>query len=95
MYALIFSTTFVWNISHYNKNGDIIKKKYFGLHVKYRLLLLDFNGTWKFSRYFRKILRYQITWKNRPLEAELFREDGQTDRHGRANSRFMQFCEHA
>jgi len=29
-----------------------------------------------------------------PVEAELFREDGLTDRH-EANSRFSQFCESA
>jgi hypothetical protein len=33
--------------------------------------------------------------KIRPLEAELFNADGQTDRHDEANSRFSQFCERA
>ena len=28
-----------------------------------------------------------------PVGAELFRADGQTDRHDEANSRFSQFCE--
>ena len=36
---------------------------YIGLHVKYLLLLSDFNGTWIFSKYFRKIFKYQISWK--------------------------------
>jgi len=29
------------------------------------------------------------------VQAELFRVDGETDRHDEANSRFSQFCEHA
>jgi len=33
---------------------------YAGLHVKYPLLLSDFNWTWTVSREFRKILKYQI-----------------------------------
>jgi hypothetical protein len=33
--------------------------------------------------------------KIRPLEAELFHADGQTDRHDETNSRFSQFCEGA
>jgi hypothetical protein len=31
--------------------------------------------------------------KIRPVGAELFHADGQTDRHDEANSRFSQFCE--
>jgi len=30
--------------------------------------------------------------KIRPVGAELFHEDGQTDGHDEANSRFSQFC---
>ena len=30
--------------------------------------------------------------KIRPVGAELFHADGQTDRHGEANSRSSQFC---
>jgi hypothetical protein len=33
--------------------------------------------------------------KIRPVGAELFNADGQTDRHDEANSRFLQFCERA
>jgi len=29
----------------------------------------------------------------RPMAAELFHANGQTDRHEDANSRFLQFCE--
>ena len=31
--------------------------------------------------------------KIRPVAAELFQADGQTDRHDKANSRFSQLCE--
>jgi hypothetical protein len=34
---------------------------YIGLHVKYLLLLSDFNETSLFSQIFRKILKYQIS----------------------------------
>ena len=31
--------------------------------------------------------------KIRPMEAELFHVDGETDRHNEANNRFSQVCE--
>jgi len=33
--------------------------------------------------------------KIRPVGAEVFHADGQTERHDKANSRFSQFCERA
>ena len=33
--------------------------------------------------------------KIRPLGVELFHAGGRTDKHGKANSRFSQFCERA
>jgi len=36
---------------------DVIRM-YIGLHVKYPLLLPDFNETWIFSTNFRKILKF-------------------------------------
>jgi hypothetical protein len=54
------------------------------LHVKYPLFLLKFNETWIFSTYFRggggeaQISNFT---KNRPVEADLFRVDRQTDEY--------------
>jgi hypothetical protein len=68
----------------------------FGLHVKYPLFLSDFNRTWIFLTNFRKKNTQTSNFmKIRSLGAELFHADGQTDRHGGANSRFLEFCESA
>jgi hypothetical protein len=73
---------------------DMIKKLCIDLYVKYRYsspILMDLY----FSRQiFRKILVQQII-KIRPVGAELFRADRQTDRHDEAKSRSSQICERA
>jgi hypothetical protein len=76
---------------------------YLGLHVKYPLLLSDFNETWFFFLdRFSKNTQISNFMKIRPAGAELFhvdrqtwRTDEETDRHDEANSRFSQFCERA
>jgi len=103
MRVLISPAIFVWNISHSKKNwATYFKKMYIGLHVKYPLLLSDFNASWGFSTYtyFRKILKYKILWNSvkwepsRPMQTE-GRTDWQTDGYGDSNSPFSQFCERA
>ena len=64
------------------------------LHVKYSLLLSDFNENWIFATDFIKILKYQILWKSLQW-SEWFRADGHTDRHDEVNCRFLQVYEHS
>ena len=69
------------------------------LHVKYPLLLSEFNGTWGFSTDFWKNAQMSNLIKIIPVGAELLQADGmiddQTDGRDEANSRFSQFCERA
>ena len=93
--VLIFSTAFVSNISHSKKKwARYDKKKSIDLHVKYLLFLSDFNETWIFPTDFRKILKYQISWKSVQWEPSCsMRKDRRTDM--KLNSRFSQFSERA
>jgi len=56
-------------------------KMYFGLHVVYSLFLSDFNKTWIFSTNFPQIPNFM---RIRPVGAEMFSADRQTDRHRQA-----------
>jgi hypothetical protein len=60
------------------------KNMYIGLHVKYYLFYSDFNETWIFWADFRKILKYQISWKSVQWKQSCSmmingRTDGRTD----------------
>jgi len=54
-------------------------------HIKYPLFLSNFNQTWFFSTHFRRMLKYQISWKSVKCEPSFSCE--QKDKHGEANSR--------
>jgi hypothetical protein len=88
--VFIFSTTFLWNILHSKKKWTRYDKKCI------MVFLSDFNETWIFPNDFRKIVKYQISWKSDQWEPKCsVRTGGQTDRHYETNSRFSQFCEPA
>ena len=58
---------------------DVRITLYIGLRVKYRLFFSDFNETWIFSTDFRKILKYQVSWKSVQWKPSCsFRTSGQT-----------------
>ena len=81
MCILIFSTTFVFKVSHSKKNPKaILSKMCIGLQVKYPLFLSDYNVTRIFSTDFLKTLISNFI-KIRLVGAKFFtrgRTDGQT-----------------
>ena len=63
---------------------------YIGLHVKYPFSLWDSNETLICSTDFRKILRYQISWKSFQLQPSCSTQaDRRTDRDEEDNSCFF------
>ena len=87
--VLIFSTTFIWNISHFKKNCVRYHKCIYVFMFKYPFFLLDFKGTWIFSTDFRKILKYKISWKSVKWQPSC---SIRTGRYEEANSHFPKFC---
>ena len=79
--VLIFSTIFSWNISHSMKNSARYYHKctLHGSSCKHPLFLSYFNQT-NFLDSFRKILKYQISWKSVQWEPNSpVRTDRRTD----------------
>jgi hypothetical protein len=78
-------------ISSTNQWNNIINVK--SLHLRYPLLLSDFNQTWAFSVHFRGGKKAQMSniIKILSVGAELFHTDGQSGRNDEAKSRFSLF----
>ena len=96
MCVFIFSTTFVWNISHSKKNLARYLKTFEKSSCKVPVILSDFNRTWIFSTDFRKKLIHRVSSKSEKWEPSCsMRTDGWTDGHDKANSRCSQLCERA
>ena len=94
---MIFSTTFVWNISHFENKWAKYDSKcllvfVYSTRYSFRILM-----TPEFSRqFFWKIIKYQISRKSVHWEPSCSMcTVGWTDRHETAYSRFLQFCEWA
>jgi hypothetical protein len=73
---------------------------YIGLHVKYPLLLPEFNEYWIFTTVVRKIFKYRISWEFALWEPSCYmrtnrltdgRSDERTNRYDEANIRFSTF----
>jgi uncharacterized protein YozE (UPF0346 family) len=61
------------------RNERDVITKYLGLRVKYPLFLSDFNETWAFYTDFRKIIKYQFSWKSFQWESSCsMRTDGRS-----------------
>ena len=86
--VLIFSATSVWNCFHSMKiEGDIKKCILFYCKILILILNTHFNENWTFSSDFRKIFKYQISWKSvRRETSRSMRTERRTDRHDEDNS---------
>ena len=80
MCVLIFSTIFIWNVSNSKKNSTRYCHKcedVFMWSTSY--FLLDFNWTWNILKFFKKMLKYQISWKCVQWQSSWFHADGKSD----------------
>jgi hypothetical protein len=78
---MISSKNFVWNISHSKKNWSRYYNKFTQIFMWSTSYLSDFNKIWIFNTDFRRILKYQISWKFVPWKTSCsMRTDRQTAR---------------
>jgi hypothetical protein len=79
---LIFSTAFLWNISHSEKNSARYYHKFTWVFMQSTLYSCQIcNETWIFIADFRKRLKCQISWKFNQRQPKCsMRKDGRTDR---------------
>jgi len=94
MCVLIFSTTFVWNISHSKKNWARCDQKCISVFIYdaryYCLILLKLEFSRQFFEIYSNIKRHE-----NPTSGSRVVPYGQMDRHDEANSRSSQFLESA
>ena len=96
MCVLIFSTTFIRNISYSKKNSVTYGHRCKNVFLQSTLYLCQILKKLAFHRQLfekKSLTSYQT--KIFPVGAKLFIEDGQTDGHDTANGQFSQFCEDA
>jgi hypothetical protein len=97
MGVVIFTTTFVWNISHYKNNWARYDQNACWSSCKLPFTLVRISETRTFSTYLKKILT--IKFHENPYSGSGVpreRTDRQTDKtssRDEHNSRFSQFCE--
>jgi hypothetical protein len=78
MNVLIFSTTFVQNISHSKKwVSEMLSQMYIRNHVNYLLFLSDFNETWIFLEFWKIHILFL---ESHAVRVELFNADTWIDR---------------
>jgi hypothetical protein len=100
MCVLIFSSIFIWHISHFKKNWARYRKyTVYWSSCKVPIVLVRFKWNLNFLVRFPNNTQISNFMKLYPVEAELLRANGQThgwtDRLDEASNRFSEFCERA
>ena len=81
MYILIFSTTFIWNISPCKKNWARYDQNVYWSSCKVSVILVIFSWNSIFLNLFKKTTWISNFMKIRPVGAEMFHAGERTDRH--------------